>query len=343
MIITQTPLRVSFAGGGTDLPDYYTQREGYVVSAAIDKFVHVIVSPRYDDRIHVSYSKKETVDHVDQIENELVREAMRITGVTDGVELTLLADIPSEGSGLGSSSSFTVGLLNALHVYRGQQVGPLQLAEEACEIEIVRCGKPIGKQDQYIAAFGGFSAFRFRRDGRVDVRRLYLDDEELYRFSANVFLFFTDQTRKAAEILADQKSRTQENMETLDAIKQLAVEAELALEARQFDRIGKLLAENWQLKTRLSGKISNQRIEEMYTAAMRAGAYGAKLCGAGGGGFLMVYCPAVAHEWLLRTMRAYRQMPFLFERDGSKVIFDYRRPSWKLRRRPIEHEDISIS
>lgn len=328
MIITQTPLRVSFAGGGTDLPDYYKQREGYVVNAAIDKAVHVIVTARYDEKIYVSYSRKEIVDHVDEIQHELVREAMRLMGVVNGVEVTMLSDIPSEGTGLGSSSSFTVGLLNAFHVYQGEPVGPAQLAEEACEIEIQRCGRPIGKQDQYIAAFGGSAAFRFRRDGSVEVERFRFSDNELSRLSANFFLFFSDQTRKAAMILSEQKRRTSENLQILDAIKVLAFEVRDILHNGDFDRLGTALDENWRLKKQLARQISNDVLDEMYRIAMQAGAQGAKVCGAGGGGFLMVYCPA-PHEQFLRAMGKYRWMPMRIEPDGSKVILNYRRPSWK--------------
>lgn len=329
MIITQTPLRISFAGGGTDFPDYYEQREGYVVSAAIEKAVFVIVTARYDDRIYVNYSRKEIVDSVDDIQHELVREAMRLTGITKGVEVTLLSDIPSDGAGLGSSSSFAVGLLNAFHIYQGEQVGPARLAEEACELEIRRCHKPIGKQDQYIAAFGGVTAFRFTPGGRVETERLHLSPDQLRRLSANLFLFYSDQTRRAAGILTEQKQRTLENLEALDAIKALALEARGALAGGDFDRIGKILEENWRLKKQLASQISNPRIEEMHVRAMGAGATGAKICGAGGGGFLMVYCPAFAQTALVEAMARYREMPFFFEPDGSKVILNYKRFPWK--------------
>ena len=329
MIITQTPLRISFAGGGTDLSDYYTQREGYVVNAGIDKSVFVIVTARYDEKIYVNYSRKEIVDHVDEIQHELVRGAMRLTGVMNGVEVTMLSDIPSEGSGLGSSSSFTVGLLNAFHVYRGHQVGPAQLAEEACEIEIDHCGKPIGKQDQYIAAFGGMMAFRFGRDGSVGAERLDPSERQLRRLSANLFLFYSDQTRKADEILAEQKKQTSANLKFLDGIKDLAFEARGAVQAGEFDRIGTILDKNWELKKRLATRISNGRLDEMHSLAMQSGAIGAKVCGAGGGGFLMAYCRASEHERLLSVMSKYRWMPIDIEPDGSKVIFNYRRPSWK--------------
>jgi D-glycero-alpha-D-manno-heptose-7-phosphate kinase len=329
MIVTQTPLRVSFAGGGTDLAAYYELREGFVVSTAIDKFAFVIVKERFDDAIYLNTMRKEIVASVDEIQHELIREAMRTTGVERGVEVTLLSDIPSEGSGLGSSSSFTVGLLNAFYAYRGEQVTAERLAREACAIEIERLGKPIGKQDQYIAAYGGLRAFRFRRDGEVDVRALRLAPADLRRLSTRIHLFFTGRTRKADVILTEQKARTGDRIAELDGIKALAIELEDALEARDFDRLGEVLHENWELKRRLASGISDASIEEMYERARAHGALGGKICGAGGGGFLLVDCPPEHGERLAKGMAAHRELPFQLERDGSKVIFNYRREVWK--------------
>jgi D-glycero-alpha-D-manno-heptose-7-phosphate kinase len=329
MIITQTPLRISFAGGGTDLAAYYAAREGFVVSTAIDKFAYVIVKERFDEQIYLNYMKKEIRSAVDEIEHELIREAMRVTGVDGGVEVTLLSDIPSEGAGLGSSSSFTVGLLNAFHMYRGEQVTAEQLAREACEIEIERLGKPIGKQDQYIAAYGGLRSFRFRRDEAVDVQRLALGAKQLRELDARLHLFFTGRTRKADVILSEQKARTGDRTAELDGIKELAVALVPALERGDFDRLGELLHANWELKRRLASGISDPSIDEMYALARTHGALGGKICGAGGGGFLLVYCPVERHERLEKGMRDYRPMPFRLEPDGSKVIFNYRRDTWK--------------
>jgi D-glycero-alpha-D-manno-heptose-7-phosphate kinase len=273
--------------------------------------------------------RKEIVASVDEIQHELIREAMRTTGVERGVEVTLLSDIPSEGSGLGSSSSFTVGLLNAFYAYRGEQVTAERLAREACAIEIERLGKPIGKQDQYIAAYGGLRAFRFRRDGEVDVRALRLAPADLRRLSTRIHLFFTGRTRKADVILTEQKARTGDRIAELDGIKALAIELEDALEARDFDRLGEVLHENWELKRRLASGISDASIEEMYERARAHGALGGKICGAGGGGFLLVDCPPEHGERLAKGMAAHRELPFQLERDGSKVIFNYRREVWK--------------
>ncbi len=329
MIVTQTPLRISFAGGGTDLAAYYERREGFVVSTAIDKFAYVIVKERFDDAIYLNYMRKEIVAEVSEIQHELIREAMRTTGVDRGVEVTLLSDIPSEGSGLGSSSSFSVGLLNALYAHRGEQVTAERLAREACAIEIERLGKPIGKQDQYIAAYGGVRSFRFAKDGSVEVQALRLTPVELRSLSARIHLFFTGRTRKADAILAEQKARTGERMAELDGIKALALELEEALRARDFDRLGGILHEGWERKRRLAAGISDAAIEEMYARARAHGALGGKICGAGGGGFLLVDCPPEQGHRLAQGMAAHRELPFALERDGSKVIFNYRREVWK--------------
>lgn len=329
MIITQTPLRISFAGGGTDLAVYYERREGYVVSTAIDKFAYVIVKERFDDRIYLNYMRKEIVDAVDEIEHELIREALRTTGVDGGVEVTLLSDIPSEGSGLGSSSSFTVGLLNAFYQFRGEQVTAERLAQEACAIEIERLGKPIGKQDQYIAAYGGLRSFRFRHDGEVDVERLALGTAPCRALGERLHLFFTGRTRKADKILGEQKQQTGDRLAELDGIKQLALDLKPALEAGDLDRLGQMLHQNWELKKKLAAGISDDAIAEMYETARSHGALGGKICGAGGGGFLLTYCPLERQERLRKGMATHREMPFRLEPDGSKVIFNYRRESWK--------------
>ncbi len=329
MIITQTPLRISFAGGGTDLAAYYEKREGYVVSSAIDKFAYVIVKERFDDKIYLNTMTKEIRDDVDSIEHELVREAMRMTGVDRGVEVTLLSDIPSEGSGLGSSSSFTVGLLNAFYVYQGDQVTAERLAREACEIEIDRLGKPIGKQDQYIAAYGGLRWFRFRKDGEVEQGRLGSAPDRVRELSSRLHLFFTGRTRKADAILGEQKRQTGDRLLELDGIKELALELHADLESDRLDRLGEALHANWELKRQLVSGISDPEIDAMYEQARSHGATGGKICGAGGGGFLLTYCRRERQDGLLEGMDRYRRMPFRLERDGSKVIFNYRRDVWK--------------
>lgn len=326
MIITQTPLRISFAGGGTDFKEYYTQfGGGSVLSTAIDKYIYVIVKERFDNNIRVGYSRTEMVDQVDEIEHELVREAMRRTGVGPGIEISTMADIPSEGSGLGSSSAVTVGLLHALYTFQGRLVTPETLAKEACEIEIDILGKPIGKQDQYIAAFGGLRRIDFHADESVSVASVPINEERRRRFSENLMLFYTGVTRSADTILTSQRANIGARRATLDSLKAQTAEIDAALQVGYLDDIGRLLDEGWRRKRQLTEKISNDQIDACYTDARSAGALGGKIAGAGGGGFLLLYCPAECRESVRRALSTLREMPFALERDGTKVIFNARR------------------
>jgi D-glycero-alpha-D-manno-heptose-7-phosphate kinase len=324
MIISQTPLRISFAGGGTDFHRYYREHEGAVVSSAIDKYVYVVVVPRFDELIIVNYTKKETVGNVRDLKHELVREALLRTGVENGVEITTLADVPSEGSGLGSSSTVTVGLLHALYAYKGKLVTAEQLAREACEIEIDICGKPIGKQDQYIAAYGGICQFAFRKDDTVDVKPFGRSPELFQGLSRNIMLFYTGRTRKAGNILAVQDQRTDVNLEQLHCLKALALRTAEALDRMRLWEVGRVLNDGWQFKRQLAEGISNPEIEEMYDLALSAGAAGGKICGAGGGGFLLLYCDPAHHKAVRKAMEAYRELPIALDPDGSKIIFQNR-------------------
>ncbi len=327
MIIVQTPLRVSLAGGGTDLRDFYELDEGRTLSFAIDKYVFVIVSERFDNRIYINYTRKEIVDTVDEIQHELVREAMRMTGVSEGVEVTMLADIPSEGSGLGSSSSLTVGLLNALYMFQGRQVTAAQLADEACRIEIEVCGKPIGKQDQYIAAYGGIREFVYRADGAVDAHDVRLTPSEVRRLGAELMLFYTDISRKSSDVLDQQKAGTKANAESLRQIRHGVAQVRSALEAGRFDLIGDILHQGWTVKKTLASNVSNRAIDEMYEKAISAGALGGKISGAGGGGFLLLHVPRHRQDAVRNALAAHREFPWHIEMDGSKVIFNLRRYS----------------
>jgi len=328
MIITQTPLRISFAGGGTDFPDFYLQETGRVLSTAIDKYLFVIVKERFDNKIYVNYSQKEIVDNIDDLHHELVRESMRKTGVLDGVEITTLADIPSEGSGLGSSSSLTVGLLNALYAYQGEQVPAERLAREACEIEIDILGKPIGVQDQYIAAYGGLRLFTFDKDGSVTPDRVEMTDTIRRRFGNNLMLFFTNRTRRSAAILEEQKASIEDKNAVLRQMRDQALEAKVLLEGGQIEDMGVLLDQGWQHKKSLASRISDNELDTMYKLARDAGALGGKISGAGGGGFLLLYCPPDRQDAVAEVLSDYREMPFALERDGSKVIFNVRRDGW---------------
>ena len=324
MIVSQTPLRISFAGGGTDFARYYREHEGAVVNAAIDKYVYVTVVPRFDELIIVNYTRKETVERVADLQHELVREALLRTGVQSGVEITTLADVPSEGSGLGSSSTVTVGLLHALYAYKGTLVTAERLAKEACEIEIDICGKPIGKQDQYIAAYGGVCQFRFRKNDDVDVRQFRRCPELFHGLSRHILMFYTGQTRKAQSILSVQNERTEANLDQLHCLKALALRSAEALERLRIWEIGRLLSEGWQVKRRLAEGISNPEIEEMYDLALSAGASGGKICGAGGGGFLLLFCDPAHHKAVRQALAHYRELPIALDPDGSKIIFQHR-------------------
>lgn len=325
MIITQTPLRVSFLGGGTDFREYFMHEEGWVLSCAIDKYIYVTIKERYDDRIRVGYTKTELVDDLDQLEHELVRECLRKTGITKRVEIATMADIPSEGSGLGSSSTVTVGLLNAMYTYLGTPKEPETLAQEACEVEIDILGKPIGVQDQYIAAYGGQRFIRFCRSGMVHVERLALAPDQMRRLNRHLMLFFTGVTRKSSSVLTEQVQNISSRLAVLDAMKRLAVEARACLEAGEFDALGRLLDEGWQLKRQMASRVSNGSIDELYARARSAGALGGKITGAGGGGYLLLYVPPSRQDEVRAALCMLSELPFNLEIDGTKVIFNYRR------------------
>lgn len=327
MIITQTPLRISFAGGGTDFADFYKAEGGCVLSTAIDKYIYVIIKERFDDKIRIGYSRTEMVDSIDEIEHELVRECLRLTGIDSGVEISTMADIPSEGSGLGSSSSVTVGLLNAMYAYKGDPQPPRVLAEQACKIEIDVLGKPIGKQDQYIAAYGNMRLIEFLQSGEVNVTTVDVDPERKLRMNENLMLFYTGVTRRASDILAEQKQNIPAQLTTLREMKLQAYDLYHALSNNSVDRLGEILHQGWLKKKQLAGKISTDGIDRMYEEAISAGALGGKIAGAGGGGFMLLYCHPEKQPSVRERLRALgmRELPFRFERDGTKVILNIRR------------------
>ena len=325
MIITQTPIRVSLFGGGTDFRDYYEREEGCVLSTAIDKFIFVTIKERFDDLIRVGYTRTEMVEKVDDLQHDLVRETLRRTGISSRVEISTMADIPSEGSGLGSSSAVTVGLLNAMYAFLGETAPAEQLAREACQVEIETLGRPIGIQDQYIAAYGGLRFMTFARGGEVIMERIRIDDNVRRRLDQNLLLFYTGIVRQASDILSEQKTNIGDRLAVLREMKQLAMSGRACLEAGDADALGELLHQSWALKKQLASKISNGTIEEMYQAGRNAGALGGKITGAGGGGFLLFYCPVSSQDRLRAVLSGLRELPFRIERFGSKVIFNYRR------------------
>ena len=325
MIITQTPLRISFAGGGTDFQGYYAQGGGAVLSTAIDKYIYVVIKQRFDNKIRVGYTRTEMVDSVDQIEHELVRECLRLTGITGGVEIATMADIPSQGSGLGSSSTVTVGLLHAMYAHQGVLVTAETLAAEACKIEIEILGKPIGKQDQYIAAYGNLRRFEFRADGSVAEHTVELSAEKRMRFGESLMLFYTGITRQADVILTEQKANIEDKRGWLDRIKGQVPEVETALIEGNLNKVGRLMQAGWEWKKQMAGRISSAAIDALYERALDAGATGGKIAGAGGGGFLLLYCPPDRQPAVREVLSGMREMPFSLECDGSKVIFNARR------------------
>lgn len=325
MIITQTPLRVSLFGGGTDFPDFYRREGGCVLTSAIDKYVFVIIKARFDELIRVGYTRTEMVERVDQVEHDLVREALRLTGIERGVEIATMADIPTRGAGLGSSSTVTVGLLNAMHTYLNDARPAEDLARQCCAIELEALGRPMGKQDPYIAAYGGLRFLRFRPDDRVEIESLRLPEGVDRILSQNLSLFYTGKTREASAVLAEQRDNIPNRLGELRELKALAEEGRRLLPAGQVDEIGRLLHHAWEIKKRLASGIANGTIEAMYETARRAGALGGKVCGAGGGGFLLLYCPPDRQPALRAALAPYRELPFHLEPDGSKVILNIRR------------------
>ena len=325
MIITRSPLRITLGGGGTDLPSYYGEHGGFLIAAAIDKYVYVTVMRPFTPGIFLKYSKLEHVDAVDDVRHPIIREAIRMIGLkTPQIEITTLADIPA-GTGLGSSGSFTTALVKALYAHRRHFLHPNELAELACEIEIGRLHEPIGKQDQYIAAYGGVTCFTFHPDEKVEAEPARISMEALFNLEDNLLLFFSGYSRSAGTILADQQVRTQQNdremLANLHYVKELGLRSRQALEHGDTALFGELMHEHWEHKKRRSGGMSNPQIDEWYELGRSNGAIGGKLVGAGGGGFLMFY--AEDHRRLRAAMGrvGLEEVRFRFDFEGTKVLF----------------------
>jgi len=311
-------------GGGTDFPDFYKKYGGCVVTAAIDKYVYVIVKERFDKQIYVNYSIKEIVDRVGELKHELVREAMKKVGIKEGIEISFQSDVPSAGSGLGSSSTVTVGVLNALYQYTGWAADAQRLAQEACEIEIKILGKPIGVQDQYIAAFGGVRFIEFKKSGKIVAEDLGLSEEILDDLKSYLMVFYTGRTRQAGSILQEQKENIKNKNEILKKMAGQARQAKELLVRGKIDQLGRLMDEGWRLKRQLASRITDPEIDQIYSAAKKAGAIGGKISGAGGGGFLTLFVPTGKRDMVRKAMNGLREMPVGLSRDGSKVIFNIR-------------------
>jgi D-glycero-alpha-D-manno-heptose-7-phosphate kinase len=324
MIIARSPLRITLGGGGTDLASYYRENEGFLIGAAIDKYVYVTVMRPFKSGIYLKYSALEHVDRVEEVKHPIIREALKLEELdAPQIEITALADIPA-GTGLGSSGSFTTALLKALYTHRRKAAHAQELAEQACEIEIDRLGEPIGKQDQYIAAFGGITCLTFHRDHRVTVQPLRVSTQTLYALEDNLLLFFTGFNRASGSILVDQNVRSLEGdaamLRNLDTVKSLAFSSKEALESGNLARFGELMHEHWENKKRRSGHISNPQIDEWYSLAMRNGAVGGKLVGAGGGGFLMFYAEDRARLRQAMAEKGLDEVRFRFDFEGTKVV-----------------------
>jgi D-glycero-alpha-D-manno-heptose-7-phosphate kinase len=318
-------LRISLAGGGTDFPVFYERHGGCVISTAIDKYVYCIAKERFDEKIYVNWTKKEIVESVDQIEHELVREAMRKVGVTKGIEISFLSDIPAEGSGLGSSSSVTVGVLNTLYHYVGATPTTEQLAREACEIEIEILGKPIGVQDQYIAAFGGLRCLEFGPGREVKVTAVKTTRTALEDLDNMLMLFYTGKTRQASSILSQQKSNIGQKAEVLQQMTQQAHQVRRLIEAGDIDGLGAVLHQGWEAKRKLAAGVSSGELDEIYERAVKAGALGGKISGAGGGGFFLLCVPSNKRQAVRQALANLREMPFRLERGGSVIVLDLQR------------------
>ena len=324
MIMTRSPLRISLGGGGTDLPSYYREHGGFVIAAAVDKYVYLMTHTRSVPRILLKYSKMEEVARVDDIKHPLIREALRMLEWEDvRLEVNSMADIPA-GTGMGSSGSFTTALLKALHAHRKHMVHPRELAEQACKIEIDILKEPVGKQDQYIASYGGITCFRFLTDGRVEAWPLKISPNTLYELEDHLLLFFTGYTRSAGEILKEQDTKSKKNDQSmitnLHFVKQLGRDIKDALEEGKLSRFGELMNIHWEHKKERSPVMSNERINHWYDLAMQAGAKGGKLIGAGGGGYLMFLCEERARVRQVLAEEGLEEVRFRFDFEGTKVI-----------------------
>ena len=326
MIVSRTPFRLSLGGGGTDLPSYYTKHGGFFVSGAVDKYMHIIVNNRFEPGIRLSYSQTEIVDSIDRIRHPLVREALRLLNLRDKLEIVSLADVPA-ATGLGSSGSFTVGLLNALYARQRIVKTPEEVAEAACDIAMNRLHEPSGKQDEYTASLGGIRSYEIDSRGRVTATELDISESTLSELEYGIMMFYTGITRSAAEILGKQQARVNdakgEAVKKMHAIKAIGLESKKALESGDLKRFGELLHEHWTVKRGITESMSSDSVDSWYALARKNGALGGKLVGAGGGGFLMLFCQKGREK--VRAALAKRgltEMRFRFDFEGSKVIYN---------------------
>ena len=323
MIVCKTPFRMSFVGGGSDLPAYYRQDEGAVLSTAIDKYMYVTVNQKFDGDIRLSYSKTEDVNHINQIKHPIVRNVLELMDISGGIEIASMADIPSKGSGLGSSSSYTVSLLHALHAYKNRHISKGELGRLASHVEIELCGDPIGKQDQYAAAFGGLNLIRFHADDSVSVDPIICKPETIKKIEKSILVFYTGRIRNATDLLSEQSKNmdSSEKRKLMREMVKLAYEMKDLLESNDLDAIGELLDKNWKLKRQMATGITDAQIDDWYQQGVSAGAKGGKLLGAGNGGFMMFFAPVDKHRDIVKAMGGLRETPFSFDQNGSQIVF----------------------
>lgn len=323
MIISRTPLRMSFVGGGSDIRAYYQHGHGAVISTAINKYVYITVNKRFTDNIRVAYSKIEYVKTVDEIEHNLVRDALKMTGITKGLEIVYMSDLlpAQEGSGLGASSSIVVGTLHALHAFKGEHVSAETLAQESCRIEIDILGHPIGKQDQYAAAYGGFNYIQFNADESVLVNPIIFKKEIKEKLKENLLMFYMGKQTTSGDILTEQIKKTEDKLLIYDKMVEQVRDLQEALRNNDLTRFGEILHQGWMYKQQLASKISNPIINSYYEKARNAGAIGGKILGSGGGGFLLFYCEKEKQDFVRKALHDLKDVSFAFEASGSRIIY----------------------
>jgi D-glycero-alpha-D-manno-heptose-7-phosphate kinase len=327
MIVSRAPLRMSFVGGGSDLPSYYRQKGGAVLSTSVDKYMYVTINKKFDNDIRLSYSITENESSIQQIKHPIVRNTLELLGIQGGVEITSISEIPSQGSGLGSSSTYTVALLHALHAYKDEDVSKEELGRLSSYIEIDLCGDRIGKQDQYAAAFGGLNLIEFNEDDSVVVSPVICKPETIKKMEESIIVFYTDRTRSASTLLSKQSDNMKQadKRELMSNMVSLAYDMRSLLENDDVESLGELLDKNWQLKRQMTVGISDPQIDDWYSKGKLAGATGGKILGAGNGGFMMFFAPKEKHDNITKTMKGLRRVPFSFDNGGSKIVFSDQR------------------
>lgn len=327
MIVSKTPLRASFFGGGTDFYEYYhNSKYGYgtVISTALDMHVYIVINKRFDNKIRLVYKDNELVNTVDDVKHNIIREALKITGITSGIEILYLADLPMTnlGIGLASSSALAVGVLNALHAFKGEKVSKEQLAKEAIDIEINRLHQEIGIQDQYAVSYGGFNKYVFNNNDTVTLKKIDIGEEVKEKLLSNLMFFYTGNARDSKDIFKEQKQTTKNKSEILDSLVEMVNLAEGYLLNNELDSFGHLLGKSWEIKKQFAKGITNDNINNMYNLAMENGAFGGKILGAGGGGFLLLYVPPEQQNKVRKALTAYKEVKFKIDDEGSRIVYN---------------------